>query len=406
MRSFHRFCAREGYLPTDPSEEVGAPRVPQGIPKALDEEQVDRVCSARSTGTTPRAQRDRALLELLYATGIRISEAVGLDLGDLDLERRRLGRAVARQGRTRNGSCRSDASARGGARATYLRRRSAPRCATLASRRASETDAVFLNARGTPHLAPGVLDDRAAAPVQRVGLDEQLSPHVLRHSCATHMLDHGADLRVVQELLGHATISTTQVYTKVSPERLRAVYEAAHPRARAVSAPVEPVCTGLSRSRARSGVHFGLMAESIACLLARPARGRTRPRQRPALRSSASTATSFDEGFADSGQVTAERGEVEALAGTLRETLNDIDAALAKFEGGDVRVCESCGRPIGEARARGDAGRPALHHLRVEAPLKPPSFEHRSHHGPLVRRARRRGDPARDQPRRRRAVVR
>ena len=227
VRSFHRFCAREGLVDDDPSEDVGAPRVPEGIPKALDEDEVEQLLGA-VTGDDPLAQRDRALLELLYGTGIRISEAVGLDLGDLDLDdatARVLGKGskerVVPVGR----------GALDGARRVPARRppraRARPRRVALA-----DADAVMLNARG------GRISRQACWQIvrragERVALGGRLSPHVLRHSCATHMLDHGADLRVVQELLGHASISTTQVYTKVSPTRLRAVYEAAHPRARA-----------------------------------------------------------------------------------------------------------------------------------------------------------------------------
>ncbi len=222
VRSFHRFCAREGLVDTDPSEDVGAPRVPQGIPKALDEHEVDQLLGA-VTGDTALEQRDRALLELLYGTGIRISEAVGLDLADIDLEEAML-RVLGKGNKERvvpiGRSAREAVSA-------YLRD---GRLALRRPRRARDADAVLLNARG------GRISRQACWQIvrragDRVGLGERLSPHVLRHSCATHMLDHGADLRVVQELLGHASISTTQVYTKVSPERLRAVYEAAHPRA-------------------------------------------------------------------------------------------------------------------------------------------------------------------------------
>ena len=228
VRSFHRFCAREGLLPTDPSEDVGAPRVPQGIPKALDEEQVDALLGAVS-GNTARDQRDRALLELLYATGIRISEAVGVDLGDLDLTDG-LVRVLGKGGKERVvpvGRGARDALEH------YLRD-GRLQLRSARSRRVSESDAVFLNARGT-RISRQACWTIVRNAGQRVGLADHLSPHVLRHSCATHMLDHGADLRVVQELLGHATLSTTQVYTKVSPDRLRAVYEAAHPRARALS---------------------------------------------------------------------------------------------------------------------------------------------------------------------------
>ena len=224
VRSFHRFCAREGLLEHDPSEEVGSPRVPQGIPKALDEEEVDALLGAVS-GDTPTAQRDRALLELLYGTGIRISEAVSLDLDALDLE----------EGTARvmgKGSKERVVPVGRSARAALVDYLGDGRLALRSTRprRVSDTDAVFLNARGgrMTRQACWTIVRRAG---DRVALGDRLSPHVLRHSCATHMLEHGADLRVVQELLGHASISTTQVYTKVSPERLRAVYEAAHPRA-------------------------------------------------------------------------------------------------------------------------------------------------------------------------------
>jgi integrase/recombinase XerD len=225
VRSFHRFCAREGFLDRDPSEEVGAPRVPAGIPKALDEQDVERLLDA-VTGDDPLAQRDRALLELLYGTGIRISEAVGLDLADLDLEDgtlRVLGKGskervvpVGRGART--------------AMETYLRDGRLALRSARPRRSVHDGDPVVLNSRGgrISRQSCWTIVRRAGA---RAGLDADLSPHVLRHSCATHMLDHGADLRVVQELLGHASISTTQVYTKVSPERLRDAYEAAHPRA-------------------------------------------------------------------------------------------------------------------------------------------------------------------------------
>jgi integrase/recombinase XerD len=225
VRSFHRFCAREGHLPSDPSEDVGAPRVPQGIPKALDEDEVAALLAA-VVGDDPRAQRDRALLETLYATGIRIGEAVGLDADDLELETEVL-RVLGKGDKERVVPIGRSAVA---ALEVYLRD-GRLQLRSAAARRPSRGDAVFLNARGSriSRQACWTIVRRAG---QRAGLGGELSPHVLRHSCATHMLDHGADLRVVQELLGHATISTTQVYTKVSPDRLRAVYDAAHPRAR------------------------------------------------------------------------------------------------------------------------------------------------------------------------------
>ncbi|MDQ1456788.1 MAG: integrase/recombinase XerD [Actinomycetota bacterium] len=229
VRSFHRFCAREGFVERDPSEEVGAPRVPAGIPKALDEEEVDRLLHA-VTGDEPRAQRDRALLELLYGTGIRISEAVGLDIDDLDLDDGTL-RVLGKGSKERvvpigrGARVAVDAYLRDG-RLALRRARARPMV--------RDAEAVVLNARGgrISRQSCWAIVRRAGV---RVGLNARLSPHVLRHSCATHMLDHGADLRVVQELLGHASISTTQVYTKVSPERLRAAYDAAHPRAHATT---------------------------------------------------------------------------------------------------------------------------------------------------------------------------
>lgn len=224
VRSFHRFCVAEGHGEVDPTADLGAPRVPRGIPKALSEEEVERLMLAVS-GERPRALRDRAIVETLYATGARISELVGLDLDGLDLDGgfvRVMGkgsreRVVPVGGRARD------------ALHAYLAR-GRPALVAARSARRAQADAVFLNARGGRLTRQGcwMIVRRHA---QRVGLGERLTPHVLRHSCATHMLERGADLRVVQELLGHARISTTQVYTKVTGERLRAVYEAAHPRA-------------------------------------------------------------------------------------------------------------------------------------------------------------------------------
>lgn len=224
VRSFHRFCASEGLLETDPSEQVGAPRVPQGIPKALDEREIDGILHSVA-GDAPRAQRDRAILEVLYATGVRISELVGLDLADVDLDDG-IARVIGKGDKER-------VVPMGRAARAELGRYCADGRLTLRSPRARrrDADAVFLNARGGRLTRQGCWQIVRRAG-ERVGLGERLSPHVLRHSCATHMLDHGADIRVVQELLGHSSVSTTQVYTKVSPERLRAVYESAHPRAR------------------------------------------------------------------------------------------------------------------------------------------------------------------------------
>jgi integrase/recombinase XerD len=232
VRSFHRFLVAEGLATSDPTEHVGTPRVPQGIPKALTESEVVALLDA-VVGDDPLAQRDRAILELLYATGIRIGELVGLDLDALDAERRSV-RVLGKGAKERV------VPVGRAARAAVDRYLAHGRLALRTTRGAARGvrrapggggDALFLNARGG-RLSRQSCWKIVRAAGDRAGLGERLSPHVLRHSFATHMVDHGADIRVVQELLGHASISTTQVYTKVSPERLRAVYEASHPRAR------------------------------------------------------------------------------------------------------------------------------------------------------------------------------
>jgi len=225
VRSFHRFCLEEGLLAADPSGEVGAPTVPLGIPKALTEDEVEALLAA-VVGDTARSLRDRAIVETLYATGVRISELVGLDRRDLDLDDglvRVLGKGSKERIVPVGRSARD-------ALANYLTA-GRPQLARPGGAARGDGEAVVLNVRG------GRLSRQSCWKIvrtagERAGLGGRLSPHVLRHSCATHMLERGADIRVVQELLGHASLSTTQVYTKVSPERLRAVYEAAHPRAR------------------------------------------------------------------------------------------------------------------------------------------------------------------------------
>jgi integrase/recombinase XerD len=226
VRSLYRYLLEEGDAESDPTGEVAAPRVPQGLPKALAEDEVESLLQA-VIGDTPRARRDRAILEVLYGTGMRISELVGVSLGDLSLEDG-LVRVMGKGSKERLVPVGSF-----GRRALERWLSPAGRGALQPERwaRRGDAEAVFLNARG------GRLSRQGAWGIvghygRKAGLEGRLTPHVLRHSCATHMLDHGADIRIVQELLGHASISTTQIYTKVSSERLRAVYEAAHPRAR------------------------------------------------------------------------------------------------------------------------------------------------------------------------------
>lgn len=228
VRSLHRFLAEEGRTGADPGAQIAVPRVPRGLPKALEEDEVAALLDA-VTGDTPRARRDRALLEVLYASGMRISELVGLSIGDLDVGGGMV-RVLGKGGKERLVPLGRPARQ---ALEAWFAPGGRPLLEPERWARRGDAEAVFLNARG------GRLSRQGAWGIvrrhgERVGLGSRLTPHVLRHSCATHLLDHGADIRAVQELLGHASISTTQVYTRVSPERLRRVFEAAHPRAHRV----------------------------------------------------------------------------------------------------------------------------------------------------------------------------
>ena len=226
VRSLHRFLEDEGQVATNPAEEIQRPKVPSGLPKALSEAEVGALLSV-VTGDDAVARRDRAILEVLYACGLRVSELVGLSLADLDLGAGLL-RAFGKGSKERVVPVgRLACEALGGWLAPGGRGMLVPERWA----RRGDAEAVFLNTRGgrlSRQGAWGIVRQHG----QAVGLGHRLSPHVLRHSCATHMLDHGADIRVVQELLGHASISTTQVYTRVSATRLRQIYESAHPRAK------------------------------------------------------------------------------------------------------------------------------------------------------------------------------
>ena len=225
VRGLHRFLVAEGHRVDDPATDVEIPSLPRGLPKALSMVQVGSLMDA-VVGDDPSARRDRAVLELLYGTGCRISEAGSLSLPDVDLHDGlvRLTGKGAKERIVPLGRC----------AATALERWLAPagRGALEPDRwaRRGDAEAVVLNRRG------GRLSRQGLWLIVRrhgdaAGIGSLLTPHVLRHSCATHMLDGGADIRVVQEMLGHASVSTTQIYTRVSTERLQAVYRAAHPRA-------------------------------------------------------------------------------------------------------------------------------------------------------------------------------
>jgi integrase/recombinase XerD len=243
VRGFHRFLHLEGAAPTDPAGEVRPPSTPQRLPKALSVAEVERLLEATGPDRGTIGLRDRALLELLYGSGARISEAVGLDLDDVDRDAG-LVRLRGKGGKDRIVPLGSYAST---ALDAYLVR-ARPALADGASAVRGSGPAVFLNIRG------GRLSRQSAWAVLRVAARRAglagpggpgVSPHTLRHSFATHLLEGGADVRVVQELLGHASVTTTQIYTKVSADHLREVYAAAHPRALGVrpprtAAPAEP----------------------------------------------------------------------------------------------------------------------------------------------------------------------
>jgi len=241
IRAFHRFATRSGFAAGDPWGAISTPRLPRRLPRVLELEQVERLLAAvdaelvaaaetdrrpGSTGVaTAIALRDRALVEVAYAAGLRISELAAAELGSLDLRRGEV--RVLGKGRKERIGLLGRPAVR--ALTVYL---DEARPVLLALRTSPGPDpaVVFLNHRGDGLGVRG-LRGRIDRLCRAAGLPDGVSPHTLRHSFATHLLDGGADLRVVQELLGHESLATTQVYTHVSPARLRSAYRAAHPRA-------------------------------------------------------------------------------------------------------------------------------------------------------------------------------
>ena len=224
VRMCHGYLESEGVRSDNPTLLVEGIKVPSGVPKPLSVDEVESLLAA-IVGDDSVALRDRALCEMLYATGARISEACDLNLDDVDMNSRivRLFGKGSKERVVPFGRIAHEHLHR------YLTQ-SRPVLVPHQWARSTDRDAVFLTNRGrrlNRQKAWSIVHDAG----RHAGIQRELSPHVLRHSCATHMLEHGADLRIVQEMLGHATISTTQIYTKVSPERLWSVYRDAHPRA-------------------------------------------------------------------------------------------------------------------------------------------------------------------------------
>lgn len=223
MKSFSGFLLRIGAIEDNPAEELDSPKVKKQLPTTLTPSEVDRLLALPAqAGGSPKALRDAALLEVLYATGMRVSELASLTLDDIDLEAGTV-RCVGKGSKERVMPLYAEAA---NAVAVYLER---GRAVLLGANTDERT--LFLNPRGERLTRQGLwLIIKGYA--RQLGLEHKVTPHTLRHSFATHMLNGGAGLREVQKLLGHANISTTQVYTHVSQDRLRQVYDQAHPRAK------------------------------------------------------------------------------------------------------------------------------------------------------------------------------
>lgn len=223
VRGWHKFAVAEGWAADDPSLQVRPRAIPQRLPKAISPEAVTRILDQAGAGDGIAPIRDRALLELMYATGARVSEATGLDVDDVSLVPGE--QAVLLRGKGRKERVVPVGGYAADALSTYL-----VRARPALAGAGKGTAALFLNSRGAQlsrQSAWAILKAAAA----RAGVDD-VSPHTLRHSFATHLMSGGADVRVVQELLGHASVTTTQIYTAVTQDALREVYEATHPRAR------------------------------------------------------------------------------------------------------------------------------------------------------------------------------
>lgn len=213
MRSFYKFLQREGYIKTNPASLMMSPKLDRVLPKFLSEEEMVSFIESAPTDKE-MGKRDRAILELLYSSGIRVSELVGLNLLDVDL----IGNIAKVAGKGKK------------ERLVPLGNKATLALKDYLDSRKHKSNAVFLNKRGG-RLTTRSVCDITHKYIKMVATTKNVSPHVLRHSFATHLLNRGADLRSVQELLGHANLSTTQIYTHVTTDRLKKVYDKAHPRA-------------------------------------------------------------------------------------------------------------------------------------------------------------------------------
>jgi tyrosine recombinase XerC len=232
LKSFYKWMEREGFVKSNPAAQVLSPKMSRPLPDVLDQNEVEVLLSLPQI-QTPFGARDKALLEVLYASGMRVAEAAALDLGDIDWHAGRRGEGELR---VRSGKGAQERIVLLGGPAmralTDYVQRARPE---LMRRRRDElapiTEAAWINSRGT-RLSAHAIYMLVLDYAEKAGIRKKVTPHTLRHSFATHMLEGGADLRVVQELLGHRSLSSTQIYTRVSITHLKSVYETAHPRAR------------------------------------------------------------------------------------------------------------------------------------------------------------------------------
>jgi len=227
MRSFCRYLVREDILDANPIRTISSPKIPKRLPDYLDPHQVEALLAAPDA-TVPQGQRDRAILEVLYASGLRVSEVVSLNLSNLDLRHGEL-RVWGKGGKERlallgEPACRALTRYIQDGRSKLIKENRATAVST-------SENALFLNRLGT-RLSTRSVSNIMDKYAKLAGLRRRVTPHVMRHTFATHLLDGGADLRTVQELLGHASLSSTQIYTHVSQARAKEVYRKAHPRVR------------------------------------------------------------------------------------------------------------------------------------------------------------------------------